>query len=495
MPCGHCGHRFGELSALQSHQRAKNHCYCRECDRFFAHPDSAEQHRSALHSFRCSDCNRNFVRPDALQQHHKSTGHCYCRDCDRSFAHTDALEQHRSALHSFTCSDCNRNFVRPDALQQHHKSTGHCYCRDCDRSFAHTDALEQHRSALHSFTCSDCDRDFLRLDALQRHQKSTKHCYCAQCDRFFVNPEALGQHLQSSIHATHFHCCDCDRDFVDEQALHQHLQSKNHKPDATPKLSLIGTSAWVCELCEREFKDEKSLEQHRSSVIHKPLSDFKCFGDRRCKKRFTSPSAWLHHLESGACRSKITRAKLNTAVQSSDISHLITGVSHQEYVMLDGADFSGEQSTTGSVVLTPVTGDGFDESPFWPASPASRSGFFTPDSGSSRGLPDILSPAIKLSCPLCPVVRKPFQSLEALSNHLSSPAHSPKLFHCPLSIAGYEDEAKISELMKYFSTLSGLLQHLESGACQGGNPTFLKTVEYIEHNLMKMGLQRLRLLN
>ena len=445
MPCGHCGRRFGELSALQSHQKAKNHCYCRHCDQFFAHPQSAEQHRSALHSFKCSDCNRNFVHPESLQQHHRSTGHCYCRDCDRSFVHPDALEQHRSALHRFTCSDC--------------------------------------------------DGTFLHLDALQRHQKSTKHCYCAQCDRFFVNPEALDQHLQSSIHATHFHCCDCDRDFVDEQALHQHLQSKTHKSDAKLKLSPLGLSAWVCEECEREFKDEKGLEQHRSSVIHKPLSDFKCFGDRRCKKRFTSPSAWLHHLESGACRSKITRAKLNTAVQSSDISRVITGGRHQEYVTLEGADVSGELSTTGSVVLTPDTVDGFDESPFWPASPASRSGIITPDSGSSQGRLDTLSPAIKLSCPLCPVVRKPFRSFEALSNHLTSPAHSPKVFHCPLSIAGYEDEGKMSELMKYFSTLSGLLQHLETGACQGGNTAFRKTVEYIEHNLRKMGLQKLCLLN
>lgn len=495
MPCGHCGRRFGELSALESHQKAKNHCYCRECDRFFPHPDSAEQHRSALHSFKCSDCNRNFVRPEALQQHQKSTGHCYCRECDRSFAHPDSAEQHRSALHSFKCSDCNRNFVRPEALQQHHKSTGHCYCRDCDRSFANADAVEQHRSALHSFTCSECDRNFVRLDALQRHQQSTKHCYCGQCDRFFVNPEALGQHLQSSIHATHFHCCDCDRDFVDEQALHQHLESKTHKSDTKSKLSPLGLSAWVCEECEREFKDEKGLEQHLLSVIHKPLSDFKCFGDRRCTKRFTSPSAWLHHLESGACRSKITRAKLNTAVQSSDISQLITGGSHQEYAILQGADVSGEVSTTGSVILTPVTGDGFDESPFWPASPASQSGMLTPGSESLQCLSATLPPAIKLLCPLCPIGRKPFKSLEALSNHLASPAHSPKLFHCPLSIAGYEDEGKISELMKYFSTLSGLLQHLESGACQGGNTTFRKTVEYIEHNLGKMGLQRLHLLN
>ena len=82
-----------------------------------------------------------------------------------------------------------------------------------------------------------------------------------------------------------------------------------------------------------------------------------------------------------------------------------------------------------------------------------------------------------------------------MKNHLSSPAHAPKVFHCPLYFAGLENDSKVSQLMKYFSTLSGLMQHLESGACQEGHVTFRKTVEYIEHNLGKMGLQKLRLLN
>ena len=445
MACGHCGRRFVDLNALQSHQKAKKHCYCRQCNQFFTHADGAEQHRLALHSFRCLDCNQQFVCPEALQQHQKAKKHCYCPECNQFFAHADGAEQHRLALHSFRCLDCNQQFVRPEALQQ--------------------------------------------------HQKSTKHGYCAQCDRSFVNPEALGQHLQSSIHATQFHCCNCDRDFVNEQALHQHLADKIHKPNAKSKVSTFGLSDWVCEDCNRDFKDEKGLEQHRSSVIHKPLSDFKCFGHEQCKKRFTSPSAWLHHLESGACRSKITMGSLNTAVQSSDTHQHITGGRNQEYTALKRANVSGNTSPEGSIILTPVTGNDFDEDLYWPTSPGSASGMLTPNSTISRRPSDSSSPALRLLCPLCPIGRKPLKSLEALSNHLSSPAHSPKIFHCPLALAGYEDEGKISQLMKYFSTLSGLLQHLESGACQGGNITFRKTVEYIEHNLRRLGLQRLRLLN
>ena len=48
--------------------------------------------------------------------------------------------------------------------------------------------------------------------------------------------------------------------------------------------------------------------------------------------------------------------------------------------------------------------------------------------------------------------------------------------------------------MKYFSTLSGLTQHLESGACEGGKATFLKAVVYVEERLNQLGLGDLRLL-
>lgn len=442
-------------------------------------------------------CGRRFGDPSALQQHQRSKAHCYCRECERRFGHQDALEQHYSAVHSFTCADCDRTFVRPEALQKHQMSTNHCYCRQCDRYFVRPDALEQHRSALHCFHCADCDRNFVRPEALKQHQKSTNHCFCRECDRFFFNSEALGQHLRSPIHATQFHCCDCDRDFVNEQALHQHLADKihkPHKPHTKPKVSSYRLSKWVCEECERDFRDENGLEQHRLSVVHKPLSNIRCIGSRRCKKQFTSPSAWLHHLESGACPSKITREKLHSAVQSNNINGLLTGGSIQEYAALMGPDMSGTTSTE-SIIFTPITDDGFNRFQFPPDTWEPQSGILTPNSESSQSLSEDLPLVMRLTCPLCPFGRRPFKSLEAMENHLSSPAHSPKVFHCPLSFAGLEDDRKAFQLMGYFSTLSGLMQHLESGACQGGHATFRKTVEYIEQNLGTIGLRKLRMLN
>lgn len=274
--------------------------------------------------------------------------------------------------------------------------------------FVHPDALEQHRSALHYFTCIDCHRTFVNLGALQQHQESKNHCYCDECNLFFFDSEALGQHLRSSVHAVQFHCCDCDRDFVNEQALHQHLADKIHKPRRKSQVSSFRFCSWVCEHCERKFGDENGLKQHRMSVIHRPLSNIRCVRSRRCGKQFTSPSAWLHHLESGGCPSKMTRDKLRSTIQSSDINQLITGGSIQEYTALMRPDMSETTSITENVILTPNTDDRFNGSQPQPDIWESQSGMLTPNSGSFQNILEDSSLVIRLICPLCPFGQKPW---------------------------------------------------------------------------------------
>ena len=362
----------------------------------------------------------------------------------------------------------------------------------CGRRFPNLSALQQHRSALHHFLCSECNRNFKDSDALKQHHRSTGHCYCRQCNRYFVTSQALGDHLRSALHVTQYRCCDCDREFVNEQALHQHLADKVHKIRTRSSISSATSSDWKCPKCKKDFKDQTGLNQHQSSVIHKPFSNFKCVAHKNCKKQFSCPSAWLHHLESGACRSKITRDSLDNAIHSYDVDRLITQVRIQDYSALLEPSISQSTSPTASVIFTPITDDSYEDDPL-STSLISRSGILTPNTGSSQYWEDS-SYTTRLSCPLCPLSRKPFKSLQAMKNHMSSPAHSPKFFHCPITFAGIGDTSEVSQLMKYFSTLSGLMQHLESGACEGGSATFRKTVKYIEKKLRNLGFQQARLL-
>ncbi|PSR77478.1 hypothetical protein PHLCEN_2v7909 [Hermanssonia centrifuga] len=56
----------------------------------------------------------------------------------------------------------------------------------------------------------------------------------------------------------------------------------------------------------------------------------------------------------------------------------------------------------------------------------------------------------------CILCHRTFRSLSALNAHLNSPAHADKIFRCPRGFSGCGSE---------FKTLSGLMQHVESGSC------------------------------
>ncbi len=77
---------------------------------------------------------------------------------------------------------------------------------------------------------------------------------------------------------------------------------KSAEVKAAAALQEAEESSLRCEPCDRKLKCLAGLRAHKSSVKHNPLSEIKCFlGD--CKQVFTSPSAWLFHLESGKCKS------------------------------------------------------------------------------------------------------------------------------------------------------------------------------------------------
>ncbi|KAF2808308.1 uncharacterized protein BDZ99DRAFT_509602 [Mytilinidion resinicola] len=385
-----------------------------------------------------------------------------------------------------TCS-CGRTFSSRSALGQHQKDTGHCHCKFCNRFFHTADGLKQHNLALHSWNCGHCNKTFSVQESLTCHQRATRHCHCSDCDRFFVDEPALRRHLRSSLHASQFHCCDCDRDFVDGQALQQHLENKIHS------VTRRQTSDYVCSECDREFKTEQALGQHRSSLVHRPLSNIKCItsnGNSGCKRRFSSPSALLHHLESGACQSGVTRKTLNAAVQLNDTAAIITNPNPGLSSMLLE---TASQTSSNSGAYTPTTSSnvGVELTPSSttrsPASPA----LLTPCSDHSTASSLTLFSFGK--CPLCPPTRAAFSTPESLHQHLSSPAHAARIFHCPASLFTPLPSGRAVEI-KSFSTLSGLAQHVESGTC-GGSATLRRVAEYLEAKLKDLGIGKVKLLN
>ncbi|GAD92563.1 zinc finger protein, putative [Paecilomyces variotii No. 5] len=407
-------------------------------------------------------CGSVFANKSALNQHRQDKSHFYCDLCDRKFKSVDIAEQHRSQKHGFTCSSC-------------------------DRIFKCLSAVEQHKKDKHTFQCTHCGKSFRESWDLSQHQKSTGHCYCGDCDTLFNTAEALYCHLQSRVHETsQFRCCDCERDFSTENALEQHLMHKVHT---------IVRGA-VCEKCGRKFKNKRGLEQHKKSLIHKPISNLKCLS-KGCGKKFTSPSGLLHHLESGFCSSGINRYTLNALVQEHDQDRLISNTTEASTIILGAGEklqAAGRSNNSiisdesdWNVIYTP-SGSGI-------STPSVESGWnmlHTPDSGSMSQSSQQLHVSedghtlqSSTCCPLCPLGSVPFRTHRALQQHLESPAHAPRIFHCPISFAPVNHKGLA--VQKSFSTLSGLAQHLESGACKGGKSTFRNVAKYIEERLRELG--------
>jgi hypothetical protein len=217
--------------------------------------------------------------------------------------------------------------------------------------------------------------------------------------------------------------------------------------------------------------------------------------------RFTSPSALIQHLESGGCDSKTTRDKIYGLIKSHDLEQLIhsltkgTPPTPRSYP-------SSEPSPTDRLPRTPDlladdSGWSLVTSPSILSLDESVTGWSLVSGLQARisdGQHSVDAPVShRLRCPHCPKTRKGFSTAQDLKKHMASPVHCPKVYHCPTGIFS-EGRSSRQKAPNLFSTLGGLAQHLESGACQGGNETFNKIVEFIERRLELLGFRKMPLL-
>jgi hypothetical protein len=231
------------------------------------------------------------------------------------------------------------------------------------------------------------------------------------------------------------------------------------------------------------------------------MSDIKCIASKACTKRFNCPSAQLHHLESGVCVSGMTKNKLNAMIISKDTEGIITSSASQtENLGMEAPmarleiasspiteERDADSEIESGVIFTPTSSDSGESNDFF----ASSLGQLTPTSSLCLD-----SRSGSIHCPLCPPnARRSFSTIPALQSHIASPIHTKKMmFHCPISLAETLKGVDDPVMMKQFSTFSGLAQHLESGACEGGIAMLKKVAEYIQEEMRAMGFVDVSLL-
>ncbi|KAL7808061.1 hypothetical protein V8C44DRAFT_162503 [Trichoderma aethiopicum] len=374
----------------------------------------------------------------------------------------------------------------------------------CDRAFSSEKGLRDHRKAVAAHICPDCNRCLRTNKSLQRHRaRSSPACgqnplknignwRCNDCGEMFDSRAALKAHVRVAEHAAEFRCCDCNKDFKDYIALKCHLRDKVHvRPPVKPQ-----TQQARCGDCDRTFRTKAALRQHLASVIHCPISNLPCLAGKlcgaKCSTHFRSPSAMVAHMESGSCSSGMDRERLNRLILLQDRDNLITSASGiaelSGWASLEDEDGSPSQSG----VMTPSTESG-EGAMLTPSSSqldlASLVGqrlAMSECSDSESICTELAEDAIYL-CPLCPNSKRRFVGRTALEQHMHSAAHTPKVFHCPSLLFQAESRGTKSS-MKHFSTLSGLVAHIESGACRGGNSGLRTVMQYMEDRLEEMGI-------
>ncbi|KAL8713539.1 MAG: hypothetical protein Q9220_002401 [cf. Caloplaca sp. 1 TL-2023] len=325
---------------------------------------------------------------------------------------------------------------------------------------------------------------------MKDHQRDKGHCYCKDCDLCFEDAATLLHHRCTKLRPSEFRCIDCRRDFSSEQALVQHLASKkNHQP----LKSAIEPSAdgfFHCDKCDRRFAQRYALEQHQASNVHKPLSNLRCIASAKCTKHFTSPSALLGHLESGACSSRLNKDLLDTLILEHDTENIITfGV---QEMLLPGKAANDSEEIIGlspKCLRASIEESDTDSGGLGALLKASDVPEWYPSAAENEPGKRIDG---KLSCPLCPAGSKGFRTRQAFQEHLGSPAHAPKIFHCPLDLLPVA-QARVP--LKAFSTLSGLTSHIESNACEGGRRMLEAAADFIEEKLQDLGWAQIKLLN
>jgi hypothetical protein len=158
-----------------------------------------------------------------------------------------------------------------------------------------------------------------------------------------------------------------------------------------------------------------------------------------CTRRFSAPSALLHHLESGKCCSAMDRDVIYDIIQLYDKDCTIhslptltpsssTHISSHRLSPVPRTPTASLDSSGGWSLITPAPSQGSEVDSLVDSSPLEDSSCLL----GKRRVVDEIEP--ELCCSLCPRKRTAFATMQALQQYMLFLAHCDKVYHCPSDI-------------------------------------------------------------
>ncbi|KAF4336733.1 zinc finger protein [Fusarium beomiforme] len=252
------------------------------------------------------------------------------------------------------------------------------------------------------FACGTCWKTWSSWRSRDQHVADTSHevpdFECETCDRYFKTRPAVEQHMsalghwaESASNSSEESSYYCDFEYCDEE-FRSADELSNHEIN----------DHLYCDPCGRSFKHLNSIKMHLRSRVHQGENQPCPF----CGHLYVTAAGVFQHLENNGCpKAPLSRMMVYEAVKKRDPNGSLT------MKLLSWSKSGDFEATERSWNATTSTFD----------------------------------------CSLC---RASFQSLKSLNQHLQSPKHGQKLYHCPKK-----------DCCKKFSTLAAVTNHLESEQC------------------------------
>ncbi|KAM0723406.1 hypothetical protein Q7P37_000392 [Cladosporium fusiforme] len=483
--------------------------YCGVCpNKQFPFSSQRDCHLRLAHNA-CPSCHQTFSSRVERNEHQKADKHSYCVECDRSYATFGNLMKHiRSLAHN----------VYADESSEHQEVSSAA-------AVLLTFAEEMNLS------CEACEKTCATLKGFRAHKDSSKHrdpfvsIKCA-CGKTFPLISSFVQHLESStcisgvtrekLNATVYKYDSHDRSITmaEHAGLFGSTITSQPQSSIAPfdsasslahSLSRFSLNSRISEVDDEDLTFDGSVNP--STTIFTP-------NESEVSSGILTPrsGATASILSGGDLILPPTASVSVLTLTSSDSSD--GGILTPPPSTTSGiSTLSGSTSGTGNGFHTPSSGSVSKSFHAPPSSSigveddistsstesdprstpsASMTGEWAFLNSSNRPTPNPTSvdgssaPTIRANVnnsglPLCTGCGRTFASLHALRQHIGSGVHGPKILHCPTGGALNSLESDTPD--REFTTLSGLVQHVEHGNCNSGDGALMALAGLMQRSM------------